>query len=315
MRICFSMIPQVDFIGGGGSKVATNFANFLIKNGVQVEVGLDIRNMPDLIFMFDPRPLSHAKNWLTLSHIRELQDKYKISVPIVHRINDTDKHSGRPPNFVESVTELANRSKKVIYVSDWVRQYYKNIETPSAIIHNGVNKDIFNMRGYVPGEKLKLVTHHWSTNIMKGWDYYKKIDEWLGKNPDVQFTVIGRKPAGLEFKNAIFIPAKTRKELVLELQKSNVYITASKYEACGNHYIEGVSCGLPLLFHEEGGGVWDMKEYGLSFSSIETLFYQIEKFKQENVRKRFYDKIVKSFDFYEESVYRKYLEVIYEVVG
>ena len=58
-----------------------------------------------------------------------------------------------------------------------------------------------------------------------------------------------------------------------------------------------------------------MKEYGLSFSSIETLFYQIEKFKQENVRKRFYDKIVKSFDFYEESVYRKYLEVIYEVVG
>jgi hypothetical protein len=45
-----------------------------------------------------------------------------------------------------------------------------------------------------------------------------------------------------------------------------VYVTASQFEPGGMHFIEGLQCGLPLIFHEDGGGIVELaKRYGLSF--------------------------------------------------
>lgn len=315
MRICFSMNPRERIPMGGGAKFVLGFKRFLAERGHQVEFNSSVDNLPDVFFMFDPRPLNYSRNWLTIDHVRYIQDVLSIKTPIVHRVNDTDKHPGRPPNFALQMTELANRSNKVIFVSNWVREFYKDVGTDSVVIHNGVDKNLFKMRQDSKDEKLKLITHHWSTNMMKGWEYYKEIDNWLEDNKDVEFTIIGRIPTEMKFKNTTVIPAMAKEEIAPELQKANVYITASKYEACGNHYIEGVSSGLPLLFHEDGGGVWEMKEYGMPFSNYGDLFQKIEKFKDPQFRHSYYTKIVESFGLYQETVYEKYLEAIYEALG
>ena len=49
-------------------------------------------------------------------------------------------------------------------------------------------------------QKVKLVTHHWSSNWNKGFDTYKRIDElindeyWSNK---IEFTYIGNVPKNL----------------------------------------------------------------------------------------------------------------------
>ena len=44
-------------------------------------------------------------------------------------------------------------------------------------------------------------------------------------------------------------------ELAALLRKCHVYVTASQHEPGGMHFIEGLQCGLPLIFHEDGGGI------------------------------------------------------------
>ena len=45
-----------------------------------------------------------------------------------------------------------------------------------------------------------------------------------------------------------------------------MYVTASRWEAGGMHAIEGIQCGLPLLYHVDGGGVAEIgQRFGLGF--------------------------------------------------
>ena len=41
-------------------------------------------------------------------------------------------------------------------------------------------------------QPLKLVTHHWSTNINKGYDTYYKLWKYLKDLPNISFKFIGR---------------------------------------------------------------------------------------------------------------------------
>jgi hypothetical protein len=50
------------------------------------------------------------------------------------------------------------------------------------------------------------------------------------------------------------------------LRQCHGYITASRWEPGGMHFIEGAQCGLPLLFHEDGGGIPELAcKYGIGF--------------------------------------------------
>ena len=47
----------------------------------------------------------------------------------------------------------------------------------------GANTEIFNSKNFVPWDessRLKIVTHHWGTNINKGFEVYKQLDNYLG---------------------------------------------------------------------------------------------------------------------------------------
>ena len=312
MRIGFSMCPPENVPAGGGAKFVLGFKDFLIERGHKVEFGLDLKNPPDLIFMFDPRHLGYSRNWLTIQHIRQLQDDLGVSIPIVHRMNDIGAPKDRPPSYVSDMIELANRSKHVVFISDWLREYYEKkgkISTNADIIYNGVDKETFFPKKYDFDGKVKLVTHHWSNNFLKGWDIYKKIDEWLEGQHDVEFTFIGNVAKDVQLKNSTVIQPLSSKPLAEELRKHNVYITASRSEPCGMHHIEGIASGLPILYHKEGGGIVEAGEkYGLGFENFEDFKSNVEEIRQKH--KKYYNKIIDEFDNYAENIYKKYYNII-----
>ena len=52
----------------------------------------------DLIFMFDPRPLQHSRNWLTIEHIRHLQDKLNLNTRLSNSILPIGSEDYNHPN-------------------------------------------------------------------------------------------------------------------------------------------------------------------------------------------------------------------------
>ena len=110
----------------------------------------------------------------------------------------------------------------------------------------------------VLSEKPSIVTHHWSTNPMKGFETYRFLDDNMGDLFD--FTYIGRLPEGFEFKKASYIPPISKEELCEELPKHDIYFTASKLEAGANHVLESLAAGLPVVYHKDGGSGVKLKQ-------------------------------------------------------
>jgi glycosyltransferase involved in cell wall biosynthesis len=92
------------------------------------------------------------------------------------------------------------------------------------------------------------------------------------------------------------------------LKQANVYVTASRYEPCGNHYIEGVACGLPLLYHSDGGGVTSMRDFGLAYKDFDDFKVQLENISFNH--QQYYDIIKDKFNFYHNVIFEKYCTVL-----
>ena len=68
------------------------------------------------------------------------------------------------------------------------------------------------------------------------------------------------------------------KELGDELRKHDIYVTASRWEPCGMHHIEGAASGLPVLYHEDSGGIVELcKNHGESFHNFDSFMKSLEK--------------------------------------
>jgi len=66
----------------------------------------------------------------------------------------------------------------------------------------------------------------------------------------------------------LIYPPAYGQQLADLLRQQDAYITASLWEPCGMHHIEGAQCGLPLIYHENGGGIVEFgKKYGISFNN------------------------------------------------
>ena len=75
-------------------------------------------------------------------------------------------------------------------------------------------------------EKIKIVTHHWSDNLMKGYNFYKYVDELLNNQKYQElfdFTIIGNTPKNIEFINTTVIPPLSGGELANELKKPCIF--------------------------------------------------------------------------------------------
>ena len=161
-----------------------------------------------------------------------------------------------------------------MFVSTWVRNYHAerwfDAARPHSVILDGADPGLFHSIGNAPfeGGTLRLVTHHWSDNPMKGFDVYERVDRLIaaGELEDVELWVIGRWPQSSDWRAARTFPPTTGRELGDLLRRCHAYLTASRFEPGGMHHLEGAQCGLPLLYHEDGGGlVESASRYGIAY--------------------------------------------------
>ena len=203
---------------------------------------------------------------------------YKLTHPkcvIIHRVNDSGLHRSN-----ECMNHLINQCSRysdfIVYNSDWLWSvmYPKlKMAKPWKIIYNGADSDIFNNRGkkkWCKSTKLKIVTHHWSSNYHKGHDIYKKLDSMLGEQKYgnlFEFTYIGNFPSKISYKNIRILNPMDAHNLGKELKKNHIYLSASRNEAGPMHVVEGALSGLPLLYIRSGATPEYCSGYGVEFDA------------------------------------------------
>ena len=265
----------VDGPYGGGNLFVKNLSNYLINNGDSVVYDLSDRDI-DLILIINPLKNSESA---TFDHLDALfYTKYiNPEAIIVQRINECDERKNTS-NVNKQIINANKFADYTIYVSEWISKLFKEkglSDNQSKVILSGSDINIFNQEGKEDWDgksKFKLVTHHWSPNWMKGFDSYKIIDDLLDK-PEwknrVSFTYIGNLPKNFQFKNTEVLEPMSDIDLAKKLKTYHGHITGSINEPSGNHHIEAMQCGLPVLFIDSGGIPEYCKENGLIFNNNE----------------------------------------------
>jgi len=125
-----------------------------------------------------------------------------------------------------------------------------NFETT---ILNAPNPELFNKndkKSFVKHQKIKLIATSWSSNMKKGFEVYR----WMDENLDFtkyEMTFVGNSP--FKFKNIILKEPMDSESLASELKNHDIFITASQSDPCSNSLIEAIHCGLPALGLDDGG--------------------------------------------------------------
>lgn len=243
---------------GGGNRFVGNLVKALVDDGHEVAFSLDDDDL-DLILLMDPRSRSSNFTFGAGAILRYLAFCNPDAV-VVHRINECDERKNT--RTMNLRLRLANYcADHTVFVGAWLRElptWRRHSPRESSVIRNGADTTEFNPDGFRPWdgqEPLRLVTHHWGGNWMKGFDVYAALDEMLADpawRDRLAFTYVGNLPAGFRFQHARALPPMTGTDLADELRGHHGYVTASINEPGGNHQNEGALCGLPLLYRNSG---------------------------------------------------------------
>ena len=260
---------------GGGNQVARALKAHLEAHGDAVSTDLSDPDL-DVLVMWDPRRRSQNFVYGAREIFRYLRCVNPRAL-VVHRVNECDERKGT--TGVNLRMRRANRcADHTVFVSSWLRELFLKQGMPcpsSSVVLNGADRAIFHNRGYNRWNgtgPLKLVTHHWGGNWMKGFDIYQRLDEMLIEEKyrgRIEFTYIGNLPEGFRFRNARYLEPCHGEKLAALVRANHVYVTASRNEPGSNHQNEGGCCGLPLLYIESGGMPEYCEGYGVSFTPDE----------------------------------------------
>ncbi len=268
-RVAFNMRP-VAGPWGGASAFVGQMAALLESQGW--EVRYDLARPVSVIVLIDPREdLQHKAFGL------EAIARHRAANPaarVLHRVNECDQR--KDTHFMDAALQQANRiADRTVFISAWLRDYFAarwfDVRRPHDVIYNGADPRCFHpLHGarYRPGQPLRIVTHHWSDNPLKGFAVYGEVDAAIaaGRLADAELWVIGRWPADQRWRAARTFAPQGGAALGNLLRQCHVYLTASRWEPCGMHHVEGAQCGLPLVYHEDGGGIVEAGlRYGIGF--------------------------------------------------
>lgn len=268
VRIAFNS-RAVDGPWGGGNQFVSQLGHALAVNGHRVSHRL--WPWTERILLIAPRPFQNVT--FDIDDIRRFKRRHP-SVRCVHRINQTNL--GRGTTTVDDLLASANTvADTTVFISEWVRDYsaarWFDLARPHTVIHNGADPTVFfpSSVEWTPAMgECRIITHHWSNNWNKGFAVYREVDRLIaeGQLPGFSLTVVGRWPDGVQWRAARTIGPLAPGALGALLREHHLYLTAAVAEAGGMHHIEGAQCGLPLVFHADGGGVVELgRQYGVEF--------------------------------------------------
>lgn len=254
---------------GGGNWWLEQMVRHLRGHGLDVR--FDLRGAPDCVVLVDPRVGGNVR--FGPDEIAAYRRRHP-ETRCLHRVNECDLRKGT--DDVDALLRDANEvADHTVFISEWLRDYHAErwfpLERPHSVVHNGADPGIFHPSGRAeldPGGTMRLVTHHWSDNPMKGFDVYREVDRLIaaGELEDVELWVVGRWPRTCEWQSARTFPPTTGRELADLLRRCHAYLTASRFEPGGMHHVEGAQCGLPVLYHEDGGGIVEVaSRYGIGY--------------------------------------------------
>ena len=271
MRVSMN-IEKAEGPAGGGNQFANCLESRLAANGHEVFREL-VRRL-DLILIVSNR--FHAGTTAyDFDAIAEYKELHPNTV-VVHRVNDSDEAKGNNLGINAKMAEASRLADFSIFVSGHLRELHLrhglDAKKPGCVILNGSDEAVFNGEGraaWAPGGKLRIVTHHWSSNFLKGYDVYERLDQLLGVPPYrgyFEFTCIGNLPLGVEFRNTRVMRHLSGIELAREIKSHHLYVTAARNEPGGQHPVEAMQCGLPVLYLESGSLPEYCGPYGIAFT-------------------------------------------------
>lgn len=256
---------------GGGTKTINKFVQTLLSSGHTVVYTLQDNDI-DIIFCFDPRPNNFGEWYQDFLNYKARNPRTKI----VQRVGDLGTHS--KPDLTSLVKQTIDLSDYVIFPSLWAKEWIQFNKDNLSVIDNAPMKVFYENRKFNTdlNEKIKIVTHHWSTNPKKGFDIYKKFDNWCNQAGKYTFDYIGRLPDSLSLTN--FKTPISAEQLSVELPKYDIYLTASEEEAGANHVLEALAAGLPIVYRESGGSIVNYcNHYGEGYSEFDEMINKVDK--------------------------------------
>jgi len=269
MKILINRTP-VSGPWGGGNLLVKALYDYLPEFGFEIVDTL--QQLPDAIFIQDPRP-DHLG--VGINEIIAYK-KYKPSTRVLHRVNECDARKNTQ-GMDEFLRECSKYTDLTIFVSNWIKNYHLSkgwVCKNNEVVYNGVHHEHFKVQEKLNNDKINIVTHHWSSNRMKGFDVYEAIDNWISSRDDFTFTYIGRELG--TFKNTKIIKPLHGKELGDELGKYDLYVSGTKFDPGPNHILEALSCRLPTYVYKDGGGAVEFAGESHSFNSLNDLYNTLE---------------------------------------
>jgi len=250
---------------GGGNLLVKAICEGFKLDGINVVHDFD--PSIDAIFMQDPRP---GNTGISINEIIQWKSK-NPHVKVIHRVNECDARKGTK-GLDSFLRECSKHTDFTVFVSNWMRDYHISKGwncNSTGVIYNGVNTDHFKRRERLDNGKINIVTHHWSSNRMKGFDVYEAIDEFV-KDTDFTFTYIGRELG--TFKNTKIIPPLFGEELGKELSRYDLYVSGSLWDPGPNHILESIACQIPTYVVSDGGGAVEFAGKDHAFEDLDQLF-------------------------------------------
>ena len=285
-------IIKNELSGGGGCFFVKNLYKYLLDN--KYNIVFDLKDNIDLIIIIDPR--RNSTNKYSINDIINYKNSYP-NVKILHRINECDCKREKSINIEPQILKTMQQANYIVFVSEWLKNYYfnkynLNYNNCSSII-NGCDQNIFSIKhnynfNNLVNNKIKLVTHHFSDNYLKGFHIYNQLDY---ENNLFEFTYIGNYNKNYNPKYINIIEPCNGLQLANIIKQHDIYITATQNEPGAMHYLEGISCGLPILYCINGGGTQEVCEkFGEEYSDLNTLIEKINLIK--NNYSKYVEKII-----------------------
>ena len=245
MKLCLPCEPPA--VGGGGFRFLRMWERWLTKQGIEWTRSLwDPRANVLFINGWQTHPW-HVKVWKLMRSDRRVVHRVDGWGGFHNRIDQT-----RTDSWQKSVMKTADL---VIFQSDWARQVSPPYAKNHTVIHNPVDLEMFSPDGpkaELPewsGPRVAVVS--WSTNPNKG---AATIARLCRNHPKVQFILCGRFEIIVlpEHNNVHWAGVLSTQELAAHLRACDALVTFSQFEACPNHVLEAMACGLPVLYLDSG---------------------------------------------------------------